>query len=161
MFSATPRSILRQARALGATRPLSASQSTLFARLASTLALLEHKDGKLNTGSLAAITAAQRLGGSITAFAAGSGVKTVAEEAAKIDGLGKVVTVENSAYDKGLPENYAPMLVENIKKGGYTHVIVGTTAFGKNILPRVAALMDCAQVSDVMEIQGEDSKSQA
>lgn len=66
--------------------------------------------------------------------------------------------VENEAYERGLPENYAPLLVDNIKKGGYTHVIVGHSAFGKNILPRVAALLDVAQMSDVMAIESEDSK---
>ena len=66
--------------------------------------------------------------------------------------------VENEAYERGLPENYAPMLVENIKKGGYTHVIVGHSSFGKSLLPRVAALLDVQQLSDVMAIESEDSK---
>jgi len=65
--------------------------------------------------------------------------------------------VDNSAYDKGLPENFAPLLVENIKKGGYTHVITGHSAFGKNILPRIAALLDVQQISDVMSIESEDT----
>jgi electron transfer flavoprotein alpha subunit len=56
---------------------------------------------------------------------------------------------------QGLPENFAPLLVENIKKGGYTHVIAGHTAFGKNLLPRVAALLDSQQVSDVTAVEDE------
>lgn len=59
---------------------------------------------------------------------------------------------------QGLPENFAPLIVENIKKGGYTHVITGHSAFGKNLLPRVAALLDVQQISDVMSIEGEDSE---
>jgi electron transfer flavoprotein alpha subunit len=56
-----------------------------------------------------------------------------------------------------LPENFAPLLVENIKKGGYTHVIAGHTAFGKNLMPRVAALMDSQQVSDIILIENENT----
>jgi electron transfer flavoprotein alpha subunit len=59
---------------------------------------------------------------------------------------------------QGLPENYAPLLVENIKKGGFTHVVAGHTAFGKNLMPRVAALLDTQQISDITEIEIEDSK---
>jgi len=58
---------------------------------------------------------------------------------------------------KGLPETYAPLLVENIKKGGYTHVIAGHTAFGKNVMPRVAALLDSQQISDITGIEGENT----
>lgn len=120
--------------------------------------MLEQKDGKLVSGSLGAITAARKIGGSIHAIVAGSNAKSVAETAAKADGLEKVIAIENGAYDKGLPENLAAMLVENIKKGGYSHVIVGATAFGKNVLPRVAALLDCAQISDVTEVKDEKSE---
>lgn len=56
---------------------------------------------------------------------------------------------------QGLPENYAPLLVENIKKGNYTHVVAGHTAFGKSVLPRVAALLDSQQISDVTAIEDE------
>lgn len=56
---------------------------------------------------------------------------------------------------QGLPENFAPLLVENIKKGGYTHVIAGHTAFGKGLLPRVAALLDSQQISDITKIKDE------
>lgn len=121
----------------------------------STLAILEQRDGQLNQGSLSAVTAGVKLGGSVHAFLAGSGVSTAAEQAAKVNGLEKIITVENGAYDKGLPENYAPLLVENIKKGGYTHVIAGHTAFGKSVLPRVAALLDSQQISDVTAIEDE------
>ncbi|KAK3391028.1 hypothetical protein B0H63DRAFT_500211 [Podospora didyma] len=124
-------------------------------RLLSALAILEQRDGVLNTGSLSAITAAKKLGGSIHGFVAGSGIKPVAEEAAKVEGVDKIISVENGVYDKGLPENYAPLLVENIKKGGYTHVIAGHTAFGKNLMPRVAALLDSQQISDITAIEDE------
>jgi electron transfer flavoprotein alpha subunit len=139
--------------------PTYTSQFTPFARLLSSIAVLEQREGKLNSSSLAAITAAQKLGGSITAFVAGSSIKSVAEEAAKVNGLDKVIFIENGAYDKGLPENFAPLLVENVKKGGFTHILAGHSAFGKGLMPRVAALLDSQMVSDITGIENEDSKT--
>jgi electron transfer flavoprotein alpha subunit len=159
MFSVAPRSALLHARTrLTTPRTLSAHQQSLLSKLLSTLAILEQREGKLQPGSLSAVTAAKKLGGSITGFVAGSQIKSVAEEAAKVEGIEKILSVENQAYDKGLPENYAPLLVENIKKGGYTHVIAPHSAFGKNLIPRVAALLDSQQLSDVTGIESEDSK---
>ncbi|PYI14412.1 hypothetical protein BO99DRAFT_426339 [Aspergillus violaceofuscus CBS 115571] len=153
-------SVLRAARAqiLPSTRTTTALSSAALARLLSTLAVLEQRDGKIQPSSLSAIAAAQKLGGPITAFVAGANVKaTSAAEAAQIKGLDKVVAVENEAYEKGLPENYAPLLVENIQKGEYTHVVAGHSAFGKSLLPRVAALLDVQQVSDITGIESEDT----
>lgn len=64
------------------------------------MAVLEQREGKLNTSSLSAVTAAQTLGGSVTGFIAGSSIKAVAKEAAKVKGLEKIIYVENGAYDK-------------------------------------------------------------
>ncbi|KAF2502772.1 electron transfer flavo protein-like protein subunit alpha [Lophium mytilinum] len=158
MFPVARQSVLRQARShLRRSQPTVLPQFSAVARLLSTLALLEQREGKLNVSSLAAVTAGQKLGGSVTGFIAGSGVKAVAEEAAKVQGIEKVIYVENGAYDKGLPENFAPLLVENIKKGGFTHVLTGHSAFGKNLMPRVAALLDSQQISDITSIESEDT----
>lgn len=96
-----PRSVLRRARTQ--TRRISPTlfaQQSAFRRLLSSLAVLEQRDGKLNISSLAAVTAAEKLGGSITGFIAGSGTKAIAEEAAKVKGLEKVIYVENDAYSR-------------------------------------------------------------
>lgn len=95
-------SVLRAARSqLQPTRNLSQPASSALARLLSTLAVLEQRNGKLESSSLSAIAAAQKLGGSVTGFLAGSGVKgTSAAEAAKIKGVEKVVAVDNDAYEK-------------------------------------------------------------
>lgn len=69
-------------------------------RLLSSLAVLEQKDGNLEHSSLSAVTAAQKIGGSIAGLVAGSGIKAVAEEAAKVKGLDRIIMVENGAYDK-------------------------------------------------------------
>jgi len=97
-------SVLRAARSqLQPTRKPS-QPSSVLARLLSTLAVLEQRNGKLETSSLSAIAAAQKLGGSVTGFLAGSGVKgTSAAEAAKIKGIEKVLAVENDAYEKVQP----------------------------------------------------------
>lgn len=85
-------------------RPLTTSSvylsSAAFQRLASTLAILEQREGKLNHGSLSAITAAKKIGGSIHGFVAGSSIKPVADEAATADGVEKIISVANGAYDK-------------------------------------------------------------
>jgi electron transfer flavoprotein alpha subunit len=90
---------LRTARtSLRPTSPTSPLPSSILARLASTLAILEQREGNLNASSLGAITAAQKIGGSIHGFVAGP--KSVAEAAAKVKGLEKVLMVDDSAYDK-------------------------------------------------------------
>lgn len=91
-------SMLRQTTAV--IRTSSSSQPTAFARLLSTLAILEQREGQLLNASLSTVTAAQKLGGSVTGFLAGSNVKPVAERAALVKGLDKIIMVENGAYDK-------------------------------------------------------------
>lgn len=104
MFSTARRVALP--RALGATtaKPLSATgrlfSPAALGRLLSSLAILEQRDGKLNLGSLSAVTAAQKLGGSVHCFVAGKSIGGVAEEAAKVGGVEKVVKVESEAYEK-------------------------------------------------------------
>ena len=101
MISATCYSVLRQTRLPSRTpRLISHTQQNILNRLLSTLAILEQREGQLQNASLSAVTAAQKLGGSITGFIAGSNVRPVAEEAAKVNGLEKIMIVENGSYDK-------------------------------------------------------------
>lgn len=158
MFSVARQSTLRQARSqLRLSHASAVPQYSSISRFLSTLAVLEQRDGKLNVASLSAVSAGQKLGGSVTAFIAGSGVKSVADEAAKVKGIEKIIYVENGAYDKGLPENWAPLLIENIKKGGFTHILGGHSAFGKSLFPRIAAQLDTQQISDITDIESEDT----
>jgi electron transfer flavoprotein alpha subunit len=76
------------------------SRAYARSRLQSTLAILEQKDGQLNHGSLSAFTAAQKLGGPVHGFIAGSNISSAAQEAAKVNGVEKIITVDNAAYDK-------------------------------------------------------------
>ncbi|KAM0795753.1 electron transfer flavoprotein-like protein subunit alpha [Usnea florida] len=151
-------SALRQAQCyLRSSRTFNQPRQLALTRLLSSLAVLEQREGKLQSASLSAITAARKLGGSITGFVAGKQARSVAEEAAKVKGVEKIIVVENSAYEKALPENYAPLLAENIEKEGFTHVFAGHSAFGKNLMPRVSALLDVQQISDITAIEGEDT----
>lgn len=102
MLSPAGQSILRQARTQlrSQVRPTPVASLSALARLLSSLAVLEQREGKLNHGSLGAVTAAQKLGGSITAFIAGSNIKSVAEEAANVAGIEKIIAVDNAAYDR-------------------------------------------------------------
>ncbi|KAL8693745.1 MAG: hypothetical protein Q9218_001490 [Villophora microphyllina] len=140
-----------------ATQAKHLTHSIAAIRLLSSLTVLEQRNGRLEHSSLSAVTAAQKIGGSIVGFVAGSGIKAVAEEASKVKGLDKIIMVENGAYDKGLPENYAPLLVENIKKNEITHVFAGHSAFGKSLMPRAAALLDTQQISDITGIESDDT----
>ncbi len=104
MISRTGHSILRHARTQSRLRigPKPAASLSALARLLSSLAVLEQRDGKLNHGSLGAVTAAQKLGGSIVGFVAGGNIKGVAEEAAKVKGIERIIAVDSAAYDKVL-----------------------------------------------------------
>lgn len=109
MFSVNRGSLLRQAQCqLRPSHSFKRQRQSALARLLSSLAILEQREGKLNHASLSAVTAAQKLGGSITGFVAGSGVKAVAEEAAKVKGIEKIIMVENGSYDKVGPYQKDP-----------------------------------------------------
>ena len=101
MLLATRYSTFRQAQCyFRPSKTFDRARQSLIARLLSSLAVLEHREGKILSASTSAITAAQKLGGPITGFVAGSEVRSVAEEAAKVQGLEKIIVVENAAYDK-------------------------------------------------------------
>ncbi|KAG2181688.1 hypothetical protein INT44_008503 [Umbelopsis vinacea] len=123
----------------------------------SSLLVVEHRNGAVDGSTLNALTAAQALGGDITAIVAGGAPETVAKEIAKYNGITKVLVAKNDAYSHNLPETLAPLLVEAQKKLGFSHVFAGHTAFGKNVLPRVAALLDVAAISDITGIEGADT----
>ena len=123
---------------------------------ANTLLVVEHKDGAITGATLNALTAASKLGGSVTALVAG-GDDAIAQSIAKYAGVSKVLTASDAAYSKNLPEDLAPLLAEVTKSNSFTHVFAGHTAVGKNVLPRVAALLDVAAVSDITGIESEDT----
>ncbi|KAK9321412.1 hypothetical protein V1517DRAFT_326524 [Lipomyces orientalis] len=126
--------------------------SASLGRTLSSLAVLEAV-----SPSYSVLTAASKIGGPITVLLAGSIAPTTAAKVAKAEGVSKVLTATSVEYDHGLPESLAPLITENVKSGRYTHVFASASAFGKNVLPRVAALLDVQQISDITAVQSEDT----
>ena len=122
------------------------------ARSLSTLLVGEHDGTKLADPTLAAITASAALG-PVTVMIGGSSCKAAAEAAAAVPGVTSVAMVEDAAMDNGLAEEWTPAVLAMQKSGSFTHVVAGASAFSKGLLPRVAALLDVAQISDVLEVK--------
>lgn len=104
-----------------------------------------------------ALTAAHQLGGSVTALVAGDAPESVIQQAAQLKGVSKVLAAKDAAYANALPENVAPLLAAAQAQFGFTHLITGHTAVGKNIFPRAAALLDVAAISDIVGVESEDT----
>ncbi|MGD9811948.1 MAG: electron transfer flavoprotein subunit alpha/FixB family protein [Sphingobium sp.] len=119
-----------------------------------TLVWVEHEGGALKDATLSAVTAASKLG-EVHLLVAGSGVGGVADEAAKIAGVGKVHVADDAAYDHALAENIAPLIVDLM--GHHDAFIAPATSNGKNIAPRVAALLDVMQISDILSVESADT----
>jgi len=119
-----------------------------------TLVLVEHEEGQLKDATLAAVTAAGKLG-EVHLLVAGQDVGAVAEAAAKIAGVGKVHVADDAAYAHQLAENVAPLAARLM--AGHDAFLAPATTTGKNVAPRVAALLDVMQVSDILSVEGEDT----
>ena len=119
------------------------------------LVVAEHDNQALKASTLNTIAAAAALGGDIHVLVAGSGCQAVAEAAAKAKGVGKVLLADAPHYKDELAENVAPLVVGLAK--GYTHLLAPATTFGKNFMPRVAAMLDIAQISDIVEVKSADT----
>ena len=116
----------------------------------STLILAEHNNTEMNVATLNAVTAAQAIGGDITVLVAGKDCSAAAADVAKIDGVSVVKVVDSPEYENGLAENVAGLIVN--MANDYSHVLATATASAKNIMPRVAALLDMQQISEITEV---------
>jgi len=119
-----------------------------------TLVWVEHDGGTVKDATLATVTAAAKLG-EVHLIVAGQGVDGVAQAAAKIAGVGKVHVADDAAYANALAENVAPLVAELM--GHHDAFLAPSTTTGKNIAPRVAALIDVMQISDILSVEGRDS----
>jgi electron transfer flavoprotein alpha subunit len=115
----------------------------------SVLVIAEHNNAELKPATLNTVAAASQLG-DIDILVAGSGCDTVAETASKIFGIRKVLKADADSLKTGLAENVAPLIVK--LAANYSHVLAPATTSGKNIMPRVAALMDVAQISEIISV---------
>lgn len=119
------------------------------------LVVAEHDNTELKSGTLNTVTAAQKIGGEIDLLVAGYECDAVAEAAAQVAGVSRVLVADAPALTHQLAENIAPLLVD--LANGYSHVLAPATTFGKNIMPRAAALLDVSQISDISDIVSADT----
>jgi electron transfer flavoprotein alpha subunit len=121
----------------------------------SCLVVADHDNASLWAPTFHTVTAAQQIGGDIHVLVAGSGCDAVADEAARISGVAKVIKVDAPHYANALAENMAPLVAELGK--GYGAILTGETTTGKNVMPRVAALLDVMQISGIISVVSEDT----
>ncbi|MDO8271208.1 MAG: FAD-binding protein [Gammaproteobacteria bacterium] len=121
----------------------------------SVLVIAEHDNAALKPATLNAVTAAQAIGQDIVILVAGAGCAAVGAAAASVAGISKVLVADNSVYEHQLPESVA-LLVAEVGKG-YSHILATATTTGKNLLPRVAALLDVAQISEIVAVKSADT----
>lgn len=121
----------------------------------SILVIAEHDNSSLKAATLSTVTAAKAIGDDISILVAGAGCGDAASAAAELAGVAKVIVADAECYAHQLPESVAPLVVDQAKN--YTHVLAAATTAGKNLMPRVAALLDVAQISDIVEVQSEDT----
>ncbi|MBL4630017.1 MAG: electron transfer flavoprotein subunit alpha/FixB family protein, partial [Paraglaciecola sp.] len=119
------------------------------------LVYAEHDNEQLKTETHKLIHAASQLGGEIHLLVAGFGCADVATQASKIDGVSKVLLADNEQYAQQMAENIADLVTELGKDA--SHVLAAATTTGKNFMPRVAALLDVAQISDIIKVESADT----
>ena len=121
----------------------------------SILVLAEHDNSNLRAATLNTVAAATQLGDDVHLLVAGADCASAAEEAAKVAGVTKVLHADAPIYGYDLAENLAPLLVQ--LSGNYSHILAAATTYGKNVMPRAAALMDVQQISDISGIESADT----
>ena len=120
-----------------------------------TLVIAEHDNATLKTATLNAVAAAGALGGDVDILVAGAGCAGVADAASKVPGVAKVICADNAAYEHHLAENVSLLVAE--LGADYDNLLAPSTANGKNIMPRVAALLDVGQISDILSVESADT----
>ncbi|HNV54573.1 MAG TPA: FAD-binding protein [Pseudomonadales bacterium] len=121
----------------------------------SVLVIAEHDNSTLKGATLNTVAAAKQIGGDVVVLVAGSGCAAVADQAAKVDGVSKVLLADNAAYAQQLAENMGLLIAELGK--GYSHILAPASSNGKSALPRAAALLDVAQISEITAVVSADT----
>jgi len=120
-----------------------------------TLVIAEHDNASLKAATLNAIAAAGALGGDVDILVAGAGCGAAADAAAQVPGVSKVICADNPAYEHQLAENVSLLVAE--LGADYDNLLAPSTANGKNVMPRVAALLDVGQISDILSVESADT----
>ncbi|GJL84603.1 MAG: electron transfer flavoprotein subunit beta [Micavibrio sp.] len=121
----------------------------------SILVLAEHDNTGLKSSTLNTITAAKEIDGDVHVLVCGSGCDSVAQAASKVDGVSKVLKCDAPEHEHPLAENIAPVIVDLAPN--YSHILAPATTFGKNIMPRAAALLDTQQISEIIAVDAPDT----
>ena len=122
----------------------------------STLVIAEHDNSNLKPSTLNTLAAANAIGGSVHLLVVGSSCQAVADACAAVDGVEKVLLADDVAYANQLAESTAN-LIKSVA-ADYSHILAPATTFGKNVLPRLSALLDVQQISEITEVVSEDNK---
>ncbi len=123
----------------------------------SILVIAEHDNASLKSATLHAVTAARKLGDDIHVLVAGGDAGAAVAAAAAVAGVGRVLRVDADHLRQPTAENVAAATLAVVARGGYTHVLAPATSFGKNVVPRIAARLDVAQISDITGIEAPDT----
>ena len=121
----------------------------------SILVIAEHNNSSIKAATLNTVTAATKIGGDIHLLVAGSGCAAVADSATKIAGVSRVLLADAAHYADQSPENIAALVVTHAP--AYSHVLAAATTIGKNLMPRIAALLDVAQISEIVAVESPDT----
>mgnify|MGYP000724117487 CR=1 FL=1 len=121
----------------------------------SILVIAEHDNSSLKAETLKTVNAAQKIGGDITLLVAGYNCQNAVEAASKVNGVSKVLVCDNAAYEHQLAENVSLLVTE--LAADYEHILATALTTGKNFMPRVAALLDVAQISDIIDVESSDT----
>ncbi|GAW95406.1 MULTISPECIES: electron transfer flavoprotein subunit alpha/FixB family protein [Colwellia] len=121
----------------------------------SILVIVEHDNSSLKAETLKTVGAAQKIGGDITLLVAGFNCQDVVDAAVKVNGVNKVIVCDNAVYEHHLAENLSLLVTE--LASDYEHILATALTTGKNFMPRVAALLDVAQISDIIDVESSDT----
>jgi electron transfer flavoprotein alpha subunit len=121
----------------------------------SILVIAEHDNSLLKAETLKTVNAAQKIGGDITLLVTGFNCQSVVDAASKVNGVSKVVVCDNAVYEHQLAENVSLLVTE--LAADYEHILATALTTGKNFMPRVAALLDVAQISDIIDVESSDT----
>ena len=121
----------------------------------SVLLIAEHNNKELKPFTLNAITAASQIDQDLHVLVIGHNADNAAKAASSVPLVKKVIQIDNSIYENYLAENFTPVIIKHAEN--YSHIVCSANTFGKNLMPRIAALMDCSQISDIIKVVSPDT----
>merc|ERR1711881_487924 len=131
----------------------------VLSRAASSLVLAEHNAEGLNPATLSTITAASKIGGEVSVLLASDSTQAAAEAASQVAGVNKVIVAEGAGLKGQLPEAVTPVVQAVLEQINASHLMAPASAFGKNVMPRVAGKLDVDQISEIIDVHDENTFS--